>query len=400
MSALENAKKYSSKEVLDKIAALGLYEYGLCRQKLSDRLAMAAQEADAQSGVVAALNNADLDYALLGVLKANPEKVMEGISIAAYALGTEDQSLYLPESEAGLLESLKEAAEKYHVQLVSGIVNLRANKGKALLHIVTAAELAEVFAKEADGSYVPGVYVSVNGGEIQKAAYGTKVSELADTAGAKALLLGYEYHKPEDAELAVEDAGITNGVVRVLTEKDCVVAETQKMLLSARKQSCGRCVFCREGLIQLEYMHKEITEGRGKMDFLDLSKEIGEAMCDSTPCTMGQTCAKPALTAIANFAGEYEAHIKKKNCPAGACSSFVNFYIDPQICTGCGDCMDVCPKDCIEGKAKYIHMIDEFDCDKCGKCMEACEEGAVKQATGKLPKLPNRLTKVGKFKRR
>jgi fumarate reductase flavoprotein subunit/NADH-quinone oxidoreductase subunit F len=185
-----------------------------------------------------------------------------------------------------------------------------------------------------------------------------------------------------------------------LTEKDCIVAETEKKLLETRRQSCGKCVFCREGLIQLAYMQKEITEGRGKMEYLDLTKEIGEAMCDSTPCSMGQTCAKIALTAIDRFADEYEAHIKKKNCPAGVCSAFVAMYIDPQSCNGCGDCVDVCPLDCIEGKSGYIHMIDEFDCSKCGKCMEVCEEGAIHKTTGKVPKLPNRLTKVGKFRKR
>ena len=33
------------------------------------------------------------------------------------------------------------------------------------------------------------------------------------------------------------------------------------------------------------------------------------------------------------------------------------------------------------------------------KCIEACEYDAVIRTSGKVPKLPNRLTKVGKFKR-
>ena len=135
------------------------------------------------------------------------------------------------------------------------------------------------------------------------------------------------------------------------------------------------------------------------MEFFDLTKEIGDAMKFSCLCSVGQEAAKAALDATEKFTGEYEAHIKKNQCPAGVCSSFVHIYIDPQTCTGCGECLDVCPADCIEGKAKYIHMIDEFDCTKCGKCIEACEEGAVIQTAGKLPKLPNRLTKVGKFRR-
>ena len=371
MSALENAKNGSSQDVLNKIREANLSEYGIYAQPLFDRL-MAAKEESAEEqkelGVVAALNNADTEHVLLTVLKEQPEKVMEGISIAAYALGTEKKSLQIPEEETDLFESLKETAEKYGVELVSGIVNVRAAKGSAVLHIVTVKNLADLF----DGAY----------------------------EDVKALYFGYEYHTPEAAETTVGEAGITNGVVRVLTSKDCIVQGAQKELLASRKTSCGKCVFCREGLIQLEHMQKEITEGRGKAEFIDLTKEIGEAMCYSTPCSMGQVSAKAALSATELFTKEYEEHIKKKNCPAGACTSFVNIYIDPSLCNGCGECMDICPKDCIEGKAKYIHMIDDFDCTKCGKCMEVCDEDAIVQTTGKLPKLPNRLTKVGKFKKR
>lgn len=399
MSALENAKNTSSQDVLNKIREANLSEYGLYSQPLFDRL-MAAKTESAEEqkelGVVAALNNADTEHVLLTVLKEQPEKVMEGISIAAYALETEKKSLHVPEEETELMESLKETADKYGVELVKGIVNVRAAKGCAVLHIVTVKNLADLF----DGCYEDGVYVSVNGAALQKVAADKKIAELIDTDDVKALYFGYEYHTPEAADITVGEAKITDGVIRVLTSKDCIVQGCQEELLASRKTSCGKCVFCREGLIQLEHMQKEITEGRGKAEFIDLTKEIGEAMCYSTPCSMGQVSAKAALSATELFAKEYEEHIKKKNCPAGACTSFVNIYIDPSLCNGCGECMDVCPKDCIEGKAKYIHMIDDFDCTKCGKCMEVCDEDAIVQTTGKLPKLPNRLTKVGKFKKR
>lgn len=398
MSALENAKNLSKEAVLEKIGALSIQEAGIHRGPLTAHFEAALAENEEEGNelaAVAALNNADTDQVLLEVLKADPEKVFEGLAIAAYALGTEKKVLYVPEAEAELAESLEETAAKYQTEVKAEFLNIRANKGNALIHIVTAADLADAFAD----AYTPGVYVSVNGSEVKKVAPDTKIADLVDTEGAKALLLGYRIHRPEDAEMTVAEAGIANGVVRVLTEKDCIVAETEKKLTASRKQSCGKCVFCREGLIQLQYMQKETTEGRGKMEYLDLTKEIGEAMCYSTPCTMGQVSAEIALTATELFGKEYEAHIKKKNCPAGVCSSFVNIYIDPKLCDGCGECMDVCPKDCIEGKAKYIHMIDDFDCTKCGKCIEACPADAIVQTTGKVPKLPNRLTKVGKFRK-
>lgn len=399
MSAIEHAKKMSKEEVAAKIAALDLMEYGLCHEKLSDRLNAAiieAKEEEKELGVVAALNNADTDAVLLEVLKSDPGKVMEGIAIAAYAIGAEKMALQIPEEDTQTADAIKGAAEAAGVEVVMGIVNKRANKGSAILHIVTAANLADAFAD----SYEAGVYVSVNGEALKKIACDTKVSDVADLGGAKAVLAGYKYYLPETiADMTVAEANIYNGVLCVLREEDCIVSETEKKLTASRKQSCGRCVFCREGLLQLQAMHQDMMNGKGKEDHLAIIKEIGGAMTFSTPCTMGQTSSEIALCAAALFESEYVAHYKKKECPAGVCFSAETIYIDPKLCTGCGDCMDVCPQDCIEGKAKFIHMIDDFDCDRCGKCMEACSDGAIIKTSGKLPKLPKKLTKVGRFKR-
>lgn len=397
MSAYENAKTMSREDVMEKIAALTIQEAGLCAGPLADRLAASLAEAEEEkkeTGIVAALNNADTDYVLLEVLKNDPEKVLQGIAIAAMAIGTENKTLCLPERETELADSLAQLASNYHVEVMTGLVNLRANKGRAIIHMVTAADLADAFA----GEYVPGVYVSVNGEAVKKVPNGTRVGELADMTDAKALILGYSMRRPDAAGLAVEEAGIANGVVKVLTSHSCVVDETEKRLMASRKQSCGKCVFCREGLIQLQYMQKEITEGRGKGDFVDLTKEIGEAMCFSTPCTLGQNSSKIALTAMENFPAEYEAHIKKKKCPSAVCTKLVNIYIDPKHCNGCGACENVCPYDCIEGQPGYIHMLDDFDCTKCGKCTEVCETGAIVITTGRIPRVPYRLTKVGRFR--
>jgi ferredoxin len=179
-----------------------------------------------------------------------------------------------------------------------------------------------------------------------------------------------------------------------------MIHEAESVLRNERAQSCGKCTFCREGLIQLHTMTKEITEGQGKKEFPDMIAEIGEAMVFSTPCTMGQTASDFSMGTLKYFASEYEEHIKKKKCANNVCTAFMSIYIDPNECQGCEECADVCPADAIEGKSGYIHMIDEFECTKCGKCIAVCENDAIVQTTGRVPKLPNRLTKCGKFKKR
>lgn len=399
MSALDNAMKLKEDEVMSKIAELGIEEYGICRQRLSALLADAVEESreEGRIGIVCALDNADTKGVLLEVLKAEPEKVMEGISIAAYALGTKDTVLYLPEYAAQYaeMEQIKQASKSYQVQIQIGLTDVRAEKGKALLHIMTAFELAERFA----GEWEDQVFVSVNGAPVKKVACDTQISEITELEDAKAVLIGYGFYTPEEASVLPVSQS-PNGVIWVLTEKDCVVTETARSLSASRGQSCGKCVFCREGLLQLQYMQNEIADGKGRPEFLDMIQEIGEAMSISTPCTMGQVSAQIALTAVEKYVHEYEAHIKKKECPAGVCFSAETIYINPKTCEGCGECMDVCPEDCIEGKAGYIHMIDDFDCSRCGKCVEVCGAEAVVKTSGKLPKLPDRLTKVGRFKKR
>lgn len=398
MNAFKKAGKLSREALLAQIAAGKLREYGVYNRPVAERFAAAIAESRAENRplkVVAALDNCDTEGVLLEVLRQNPQRVFEGMAIAAYAMNAAGMALHIPEYAAALAGMIEPAAQAAGIELVIGLVNQRAYRGSSLNHIVTMAELADYFADR----YTEGVYVSVNGAELEKVAPETKLAALVELSGAKALEFSYRFHLPDAAQLTVQEAGITNGVLRVLTGKNCIVRETERRIVANQKQSCGQCVFCREGLIQLESMQKQIAEGKGKLEYLALTREIGEAMLISTPCSLGQESARLVLSALDHFAAEYEEHIKKKNCPAQLCSALVNLYIDPVLCTGCQQCQDVCPVGCIEGKAGFIHLIDEFDCSKCGKCIAACEAGAVIQTAGRIPKLPDRLTKVGKFKR-
>jgi len=114
-------------------------------------------------------------------------------------------------------------------------------------------------------------------------------------------------------------------------------------------------------------------------------------------CSVGAKAALPVLTGLELFESEIRSHCGRGTCPTGNCEAFLNVFIDPRKCVGCGDCIDVCPEDCIEGKSGFISMIDEFDCVKCGKCVKVCQHGAAQFASGRVPKLPDKLTKIGRF---
>lgn len=58
-------------------------------------------------------------------------------------------------------------------------------------------------------------------------------------------------------------------------------------------------------------------------------------------------------------------------------ATVTEYNIDNLSCSGCGDCVRVCPNDAIyldiNGKAR----IDQSKCTRCGKCVTACPNSAV-----------------------
>jgi fumarate reductase flavoprotein subunit/NADH-quinone oxidoreductase subunit F len=398
MGALENAKNLRREELIEYINRAELREYGVSGGYIKDLFEKAVLESHEENcplKLVAALDNSDTSGALLGVLKLEGGKFFEGMEIAALALGNPEKILHLPEYADTIESELVEAAGRHGVTIVTGPVDKRSYKGASIHHIVTMITLTDCL----EGNTKQPLYVSINGGELKKIAPEIKISDLVETAGAKALKLGYRLRPVADAELTVKEAGITNGEVNVLTEKDCIIQEAGKWLSRSQNLCCGKCVFCREGLTQMEVMYKDVMTGKGKAEYLPLIKEIGEAMRFSTFCSLGQESAEIAISSIEYFEDEYEQHIKNKNCPAKICTAFSRIYIDPDKCNGCMECMDACPADCIEGKSGYIHIIDELDCIRCNKCFDSCPENAVILTASRIPKLPDRLVKCGKFRK-
>lgn len=398
MSAYEMAKQMEASEVIAKIASAGIKEYGVYNECLATKWENILADRSADLIVAAGINNSDSKKVLLGLLSMKCDQILEGIAITAQVLGASDMRLLLPEDETELAANLKEAAAFYGITIENTFISANAYREHGLFHIETMLAVAEVI----EGAYEPGAYVSVAGGELKKIAYGTKVADLVELDDAKAVEIGSRlYTAAAAAEMVIDaDTPLGDGLIQVLGNDKCLMQEAEKRLLAARKTSCGKCTFCREGLNQIYGHIADITSGKGAKEGIPMMKEIGEAMTFSCNCSVGTVGADFVLDALESFSSEFDAHIKKRTCPAGVCTCFTTIYIDPNLCEGCEECADVCPVDCIEGKAGHIHMIDDFDCTKCGKCIEACENEAIIQTTGRVPKLPTRLTKCGKFKKR
>lgn len=64
----------------------------------------------------------------------------------------------------------------------------------------------------------------------------------------------------------------------------------------------------------------------------------------------------------------------------GAFSGGLMAGIDPEMCTGCGECFDHCRFDAIkevEHEGKTVYQVDEISCEGCGVCRIVCNYDAV-----------------------
>jgi NADH-quinone oxidoreductase subunit F len=169
---------------------------------------------------------------------------------------------------------------------------------------------------------------------------------------------------------------VGSGGMVVMDETTCMVDMARYFLDFTRKESCGKCNYCRIGTKRMLEILERITHGNGKEGDIELLEELAEKIKDGSMCGLGQTAPNPVLTTIKYFRNEYEDHIFNHTCTAKSCKDLFQFIITDN-CTGCTVCARKCPVDAISGVRKEKHLIDQEACIKCGKCEEVCKFDAI-----------------------
>ena len=168
-----------------------------------------------------------------------------------------------------------------------------------------------------------------------------------------------------------------SGGMIVMDETDCMVDISKFYLEFTADESCGKCTPCRIGNRRLLELLEHITDGAGTEDDLEELKSLGEIIKDTSLCGLGQTAPNPVLSTLRYFYDEYEAHVREKRCPAGACTKLRKYAVVPEKCVGCTVCAKKCPVSTITGEVKQAHFINQDNCIKCGACLTSCKFGAI-----------------------
>lgn len=383
------------------------------------------------------------------ILESNPHQVLEGLTIAAYAVGASQGYIYVraeyPLAVVRFRTALDQARAKgfvgeailgsnfnFDIQIFQGsgafvcgeetalIASIEGRPGlpehrppfpavsglhgkptvinnvKTLSYVPPIIRQGAAWFKGVGTASSPGTAVFALAGKVDQTGLvevpmGTTLRDLVFTVGNgikddkkfKAVQIGGPSGGclPEAAlDLTIDfdslqraGAMMGSGGVVVLDEDDCMVEIARYFLEFTQKESCGKCTFCRLGTKHMLDILTNITQGRGRMEELDLLQELAEDVQAGSLCGLGKTAPNPVLSTLRHFREEYEIHIREARCPSLMCTNLIAYYILPEKCSKfCNVCVGSCPSEAVYTRPDLIKAIDQEKCIKCDNCLKTC----------------------------
>ncbi|MGA2554633.1 MAG: FAD-dependent oxidoreductase, partial [Smithella sp.] len=314
------------------------------------------------------------------VLEADPHAVLEGMVIAAKAIGSKQGYIYCRAEYPLAIHRLNVAIDQAHkngllgkdilgtgfdfdleiyqgagafvcgeeTALMTSIEGKRGmprprppfpavaglwQKPSILNNVETLANVGQI------GTKVFALTGDVNNVGLVEVPMGTKLGTIVYDIGGgipkgkkfKAAQLGgpsggcipiQHLNAPVDYEKVVELGAIMgSGGLIVMNEDKCAVDMARFFMDFCQDESCGKCTPCREGTKRMLDILTNITQGKGKEGDIELLEEMAEVIKNAALCGLGQTAPNPILSTIRYFRKEYEQHIREHKCVAAVCSA-------------------------------------------------------------------------------
>ena len=96
-----------------------------------------------------------------------------------------------------------------------------------------------------------------------------------------------------------------SGGMVVLDDTTNMVDLAAFFMAFSREESCGKCIPCRSGTVQLEMLLRKVLERRGSAADLIQLESLCHTVADASLCGLGQSAPKPVLSTLRHFRGDY-----------------------------------------------------------------------------------------------
>ena len=94
----------------------------------------------------------------------------------------------------------------------------------------------------------------------------------------------------------------------------CPLVLYRSLFQISMNQSCGKCVPCRDGLVEVDRLLESILNGDATQETLQKMEKMCRMIAQSADCAVGVVAANLILDSLTEFADEYESHIKNRKC--------------------------------------------------------------------------------------
>ena len=184
--------------------------------------------------------------------------------------------------------------------------------------------------EKSPGTMLFGMSGHINKPGIYELAFGESMQEFIDKVGGgikngkklKAVIPGGAstqvltaqevMHATLDYESLKElGSALGTGGMIVMDEDTCMVSALKNLLSFYHHESCGQCTPCREGTAWVDGIIKNMLEGRGKEDDIELLSDISSTMNGKTICVFAPAVAMVIDGFILRFRDEFEAYLNK-----------------------------------------------------------------------------------------
>jgi bidirectional [NiFe] hydrogenase diaphorase subunit len=111
-----------------------------------------------------------------------------------------------------------------------------------------------------------------------------------------------------------------SGGLIVMGDKNCMVDVARFFMEFCLDESCGKCVPCRAGTIEIYRLLTRFCNGSATATDLENLHSLCRMVSDTSLCGLGAAAPNPVLSTLRWFKEEYEAHLYERRCPAGVCN--------------------------------------------------------------------------------
>jgi NADH-quinone oxidoreductase subunit F len=307
------------------------------------------------------------------MIERSPANVLQGVAIAAHAVGAVEALVYMHPGAERARELLTQDIEKrreglgaLQVSVAIGPGGFMGGEESALMNVlesrramarqrppypavrgvnerptlITSAEtIAWLPQVVADSAKADTKLVSVTGAVrsagVYEVALGTTLGAILEKAGgASGELKAIHVGGPTGGILAASKASVKltfedlkaagthmgSGQIRAIGTDVCVVGEAARLFAYLAKETCGICVPCRVGTARVQGILESVQSQLGRDEDLAWLGELGDHMADFSLCGFGITAPSILRTTMKEFPEDYRAHIQDRKCATGTCA--------------------------------------------------------------------------------